>query len=286
VNRDQRLLAIVQAQTDIAIARLDAHAAIALVVQRAHDLTGAEATDLELIEGDTLLCAHAVGAAAPRIGSRTAVSDSPFAQAIGRDTLVRGGDGSTMWVPLARDGAAAGVLAVSAGQGRGFDDDDAETLKLLAAILTAHLPGDQPSWGRRAYDERLAHECARRAREGGPLTVVLLKVDGLARINAEHGTPVGDGVLRTADAVLRRWTRSIDGVYRIAAEGFALVLPSATSGAADVLIERIAHQLADAHPLRPTAHFGAAEAAGDDPAELHGAAAAQLDRATQLRTAA
>jgi GGDEF domain-containing protein len=100
------------------------------------------------------------------------------------------------------------------------------------------------------------------------LTLVLVDLDG----------PQGDGVRRTVAAVLQRWTRSIDGVYRVGQDRFVLILPGADGQAGRALTERIAERLGDAHPLAASARFGVAQAGDEDPALLYAAAEAELLR--------
>ena len=121
---------------------------------------------------------------------------------------------------------------------------------------------------RHAYERRIAHECARRGRDGGLLTLVLVDLDGAQ----------GDGVRRTVAAVLQRWTRSIDGVYRVGEDRFALILPGADGQSGRALTERIAERLVDAHPLAASARFGVAQAGDEDPELLYAAAEAELLR--------
>jgi diguanylate cyclase (GGDEF)-like protein len=217
---------------------------------------------------------------------------------IDRDAAIRDGAVSMVCAPLIHDGAAVGVLKVYASTPNSFDRDDEETLALLSGVMAAHLDHAESHaqtvhlstadaltgiGNRRAFDERLALECARRAREGGLLTLVLLDLDGFGPINDTHGHPAGDGVLRTVAAVLERWTRAIDGVHRVGGDEFALILPGASVESAGVLVERISAHLTDAHPLRIRASFGIAAAAGDDPAELFAAADADLHRVKRSR---
>jgi GGDEF domain-containing protein len=79
-------------------------------------------------------------------------------------------------------------------------------------------------------------------------------------------------------AVLQRWTRSIDGVYRVGQDRFVLILPGADGQAGRALTERIAERLGDAHPLAASARFGVAQAGDEDPALLYAAAEAELLR--------
>jgi len=318
MTREQRLLAIVQAQTEIATARLEPAAVMAVVAERALEVTGAEATVVELLEGEDMVYAHCAGTAAGHIGTRLPSSsslsgrcirearvlrcdDAAADDRIDRDAALRVGAVSMVCAPLIHDGETVGVLKVYSGQPHRFTAEDEETLALLSGVMAAHL-GHAESHSqvvrlstedaltgvgnRRAFDERLALECARRSRDGGELTLVLIDLDGFKPINDAHGHPAGDGVLRTAAAVLRRWTRAIDGVYRIGGDEFALILPGASADAAGVLVDRISAHLVDAHPLGVTASFGIAAAESDEATALVDAADAALYRVKRSRQAA
>lgn len=289
MDRAQRLLAIVQVQSEIAAAGLDAPALLALVAERALVMMDACSAVAELVDGEGLTVVHAAG--------NRAVPDGLSARVTEERRAARSADGTAVAVPIVRDGEALGALTVIAERAGLLTAVDEETLGLLADVTAAQLTAvtaagvtirdDLTGLGnRRAYDERLAHECARRERDGGRLTLVLADVDGLDAINQAHGRAQGDGVLRTVAAVLERWTRAIDGVYRIGGDEFALVLPGASGEVVQALIGRIAVQLADAHPLRPSLSFGAGETASDDPRALHASAEAALMRGAQGDSAA
>jgi GGDEF domain-containing protein len=249
VDREQQLLAIVQAQTEIAAARPEADAVMQIVAALALEVIGAQAAAVELVAGDH----HVLGTVTPH----------------------------RLDAPLVHDGKAVGTLSVFADHPQAFTAADSETLALLAGAVAAQLahPSAQVPTGEHvwddaltglgnhlAYERRIAHECARRGRDGGLLTLVLVDLDG------------GDGVRRTVAAVLQRWTRSIDGVYRVADDRFALILPGADAESGRALTERIAGRLVDAHPLAAAARFGVAEAGDGDPELVYAAAEAELLR--------
>jgi diguanylate cyclase (GGDEF)-like protein len=238
MTREERLLAVVHAQSEIAAAELDRQALVALVAQRACEITGAQAAVVEVV-GDT-----PVSTGAPS-------------------------SGPTIAVPLVSTGAPVGALTVYAGDSGRFEEDAAEMLRMMSPIVAAQLlesrdRGTPPGLGSSPFRERVSLECARWARDGGDFSVVMLDVDGLRSINDVHGLEAGDGVLRTVSAVLDRWTRAIDGVYQVGGGTFALVLPGASVETAAMLTERITAQMADAHPLHVSLSFGIA-GAGEDP---------------------
>ncbi|HET7428620.1 MAG TPA: GGDEF domain-containing protein [Gaiellales bacterium] len=238
MTREERLLAVVHAQSEIAAAALDRQALIALVAERACEITGAQAAVVEVV-GDTPL-----STGAPR-------------------------SGPTITVPLVSTGATVGALTVYAGDCGRFEEDAGEMLRMMSPVVAAQFleprdGGTQQGVGSSPFTERVALECARWVRNGGDFSIVMLDIDGLKSINDVHGFEAGDGVLRTLSAVLDRWTRAIDGVYRVGGGTFALVLPGASVETAAMLTERITAHMADAHPLHVPLSFGIASAC-DDP---------------------
>jgi diguanylate cyclase (GGDEF)-like protein len=255
VDREQQLLAIVQAQTEIAASRPEPGAVMQIVAALALELIAAQAAAVELAVGDVVVDDHVLGTITPH----------------------------RLAAPLVHDGRPVGRLSVYANHPGAFTTADSETLTLLAGAVAAQLgqalagaATRQHAWddaltglgNRLAYERRIAHECARRRRDGGVLTLVLVDLDGSQ----------GDGVRRTVAAVLQRWTRSIDGVYRVGDDRFALILPGADGEAGRALTERVAERLGDAHPLAASARFGVVQAGDEEPELLYAAAEAELLR--------
>ena len=65
-----------------------------------------------------------------------------------------------------------------------------------------------------------------RAEDGSGLTVAMIDIDGLGRVNAKHGRLAGDGVLRAAAAVIRSSFRQYDLVARWGGDELLCALPS------------------------------------------------------------
>jgi diguanylate cyclase (GGDEF)-like protein/PAS domain S-box-containing protein len=130
---------------------------------------------------------------------------------------------------------------------------------------------------RRAFDEALDAEWRRAARDGSPLSLVLLDVDHFKPFNDANGHQAGDDCLRTiARAVLQAARRAGETAARYGGEEFALVLPATDSKAAAALAEQIrgaVEGLRIPHPLNPdgkvvTVSIGLATALAADGASL------------------
>ena len=92
----------------------------------------------------------------------------------------------------------------------------------------------------------LADEVTRARRYKHPLTLLLVDVDDLARINAEHGTPMGDEVLRSVAAVLRANLRPVDRPARSGGAELAVLLPDTFATDGVQVAERLRSLVAEA----------------------------------------
>jgi diguanylate cyclase (GGDEF)-like protein len=87
-------------------------------------------------------------------------------------------------------------------------------------------------------DLRRELDLARRHEEA--LALLVVDLDGLARINDSHGFEAGDGVLVSLAEMLLRTVRVTDMVARIAGDDFAIILPRTDLNGAERAAERIA----------------------------------------------
>jgi diguanylate cyclase (GGDEF)-like protein len=93
---------------------------------------------------------------------------------------------------------------------------------------------------RRAFDEALTVEVARSARDGIPLSVGLVDIDGLRRVNDGWGHLEGDRCLREVALAMERSLRTTDRCFRWGGDEFVVVLPGSDQAAADDVLARMA----------------------------------------------
>jgi diguanylate cyclase (GGDEF)-like protein len=118
---------------------------------------------------------------------------------------------------------------------------------------------------RRALDEALAHELARAARDGGPLTLALLDLDHFKAFNDRFGHPAGDRLLAGAVAAWRPLLRAVDTLSRFGGEEFAVLLPRCEPAEAVAILDRLRPELGEGQ----TFSAGLAEwRPGEDPDAL------------------
>ncbi|HEX7707237.1 MAG TPA: diguanylate cyclase [Thermoanaerobaculia bacterium] len=154
----------------------------------------------------------------------------------------------------------AGHLSLIIGKSRLYEDLLATKGRLESANreleLLASADGLTGLANRRAFDERLDSEWRRAAREGTPLSLLMLDVDLFKALNDRYGHATGDGVLRAIAEVLAGLARrAADLPARYGGEEFAVVLPQCGQEAAAAFAETIrdsVERLAISHEASPT----------------------------------
>jgi len=138
---------------------------------------------------------------------------------------------------------------------------------------------------KRAFDESLTVEVTRAEREGTPLSLGLVDVDDLKRINDRFGHVEGDRCLQQAARLLEDSLRGEDRCFRWGGDEFAIVLPGADRERALGVLEGVAERIARDGPPVLEVSFGAAEhvtgTSADDLLAL--ADVALLERKTERR---
>jgi diguanylate cyclase (GGDEF)-like protein len=99
--------------------------------------------------------------------------------------------------------------------------------------------------------EVLRIEIARSNRSGRPFAVLFVDMNGLKRINDEHGHLVGSRALCRVADVLRTCCRTTDTAARFGGDEFAVVLPETGGFGGRLVLERVQKLLA-ADPDKPT----------------------------------
>jgi 3-oxoacyl-[acyl-carrier-protein] synthase II len=95
---------------------------------------------------------------------------------------------------------------------------------------------------------RLREELTRAERYGQTLSFLVVKVNGIADINAAHGYTTGDNVLKSVAEALRSGLRRTEVVARLRGDKFAAVLPETTQAQAHALARRIREMLSRIEP--------------------------------------
>jgi len=198
---------------------------------------------------------------------------------------------SCVIVPLKGGGRVRGILNLADKRGgRRFDEDiDLPVVEQIAELIGASINNIElyqemerraktdPLTGlanRRTVEEALAREIDRSRRHGAPLTVLMMDVDHLKKINDQHGHDAGDDVLRHLAATIAKTVRSVDVPGRwTGGDEFVIVLPDTSEVQARRLAERLVERVGlspvvrDGKSVSASLSVGVAEYKKDEPVE-------------------
>jgi diguanylate cyclase (GGDEF)-like protein len=96
------------------------------------------------------------------------------------------------------------------------------------------------------FERMLELEIARATRQGSPLAVVMLDVDGLTGINQNQGARVADEVLRHVAAAIADRVRLLDTVARFGEDEFVVIAPGDAGG---IVALRLRDAIAELPPI-------------------------------------
>lgn len=99
--------------------------------------------------------------------------------------------------------------------------------------------------GHPAFRARLAEEIARAARYHGPLSLLVLDLDGFTARNRQFGFEAGDQALQSAAAALKSQIRTVDVFVYLGADEYAVILPETGESGARIAAERMRAALAE-----------------------------------------
>jgi len=102
----------------------------------------------------------------------------------------------------------------------------------------------------RAFLEMIQSEIDRYERYKHPFTVVYIDLDNFKAVNDRFGHMVGDKVLHTIVAEIRKGLRKTDTVSRLGGDEFGLLLPETGQDAAQVVMKKVRTGILDAMLLR------------------------------------
>jgi len=159
----------------------------------------------------------------------------------------------------------AGLVAVISDSARRFSASERTDLKAIAARLTRELSwlsshrrlvseGERllasslhdPLTGamtRGAFEQTIAHEVAAATRRKERLTLALVDVVGLRRINLSHGHKAGDEVIAQVSGRIRAMVRGNDPIGRIGGDEIAVLLVGATDDQAALVVRKLIHKI-------------------------------------------
>ena len=161
---------------------------------------------------------------------------------------------SGIYAPLIVRGRVIGVLSAHRSAVDAFQPEDLDVLTVVSrylagAIEVSRLYEELRSLAstdeltrlpnRRSILERFGEELSRALREAQPLSVAIVDLDELKRVNDTLGHQVGDAVLVHVADVLRRRIRVHDIAGRLAGDEFILLFPNTDRDQAETILRRL-----------------------------------------------
>ena len=206
-------------------------------VKDAADLEGAATDQASVLS--SLLVAH-------DLEQELQAQPSPFFATLWREFDVR----SLLSVPIVHQGRWLGIVGLhQCDAPRNWEDDEVSLVGAIAqhmavALANARLyrqvqeqavrDGLTGLYNRRYFDQMLAHELERARRFGHFLSLVMLDLDHLKRINDQFGHQAGDTAVRRVGDVLIKQSRRVDIAARYGGEEFAVILVETQNSGAEL----------------------------------------------------
>jgi diguanylate cyclase (GGDEF)-like protein len=191
-------------------------------------------------------------------------SDASFLTPVERVIYSNGGTRSVLLVPLLIDNGCVGLINFYSRQTAAFPARTVRIGQELAsqaalAIERARLhealkeraltDGLTGLLNHRSILESLDAELSRSRRDGNPLAVLMIDLDGFKQVNDQHGHLAGDDVLRSVASILKTTVRDIDQVGRYGGDEFLLLLHSTALPEAQEVAVRIWRRIErEVHP--------------------------------------
>jgi len=158
-------------------------------------------------------------------------------------------------VPLICQDRVVGVLNLADRmKDDGFGCEDIALIELFSQLVGASI-GNVKLFGRiqrqattdgltglanhKTFYEILERELWRSRRYGGQISLIMIDVDNLKKINDAYGHRLGDKVIRKISRKIKECIRQIDTAARYGGDEFAVILPNTSLADALVVAERM-----------------------------------------------
>jgi len=162
--------------------------------------------------------------------------------------------------PLICQDRVVGVLNLADKmEGDSFDDEDIALIELFSQLVGASIgniklfekiqrqattDGLTGLANHKTFYEVLERELWRSRRYGGKISLIMVDIDNLKKINDAYGHRAGDKVIRKISKEIKGCIRQIDTAARYGGDEFAVILPNTSLTDAIVVAERMVNVVA------------------------------------------
>ena len=163
--------------------------------------------------------------------------------------------GNCVIAPLICQERVVGVLNLADKiQGERFNREDIALIGLFSQLVGASIgniklfekmqrqattDGLTSLANHKRFYEILEKELWRSRRYGGQISLIMIDVDNLKKINDAYGHRAGDNIIRQISRKIRECIRQIDTAARYGGDEFAIILPNTSLSDATVVAERM-----------------------------------------------
>jgi len=164
-------------------------------------------------------------------------------------------------VPLICQDKVVGVLNLAdKTNGKGFSCEDIALIELFGQLVGASIgnikffekiqrqavtDGLTNLANHRTFYEVLEKELWRSKRYGGQISLIMVDIDNLKKINDAHGHRAGDKVIKEVSRRIKECIRQIDTAARYGGDEFAVILPNTALADALIVAERMVNAVAN-----------------------------------------
>ncbi len=259
---NDKLLEIINVQTEIAQLGTDLSSIMDLVTQRTQHITNADGASVELIEKHELVYSAASGIAEKFLGLRLNIENSLSGECIkARGPLISNdieiddrvnkeacrkiGLNSMIVMPLIYRDDVVGIMKVLSKEINHFNDEDIKILELMSGLIAAamysamrneeselfHKATHDNLTGisnRSIFYDRLRQILAKASRRHESFGIISLDMDGLKDINDHYGHRAGDAAIKELAARISSMLRESDTVSRLGGDEFGIIVLTVT----------------------------------------------------------
>lgn len=255
---NERLLEIINLQTEVVQQGLDLSSIMDLVTQRAQDISGADGASIELIEKTELVYSAASGIAEKFLGLRLDIENSLSGECISeriplisndieiddrvnKNACRKIGLRSMIVMPLIFKNDVVGVLKVLSAKADHFNDENIKILELMSGVIAGAMfsaikngeseliyqathDGLTGVSNRSFFYDRLRQRLSQALRRRESFGIISLDMDGLKEINDNFGHRAGDAAIKEVSLRINHTLQETDIFSRLGGDEFGIII--------------------------------------------------------------